>query len=171
VFVDVVAISRNRAFYRPKVAEPPIRSAQIRLYRAEAALNGPVTDRCVSFTRRFRAVRVRHASRQAVRGTAKFEPAAWSWAQMTSGSASGRSPKLPKRVFLSEEAITFELQRPYCGTWIAEPGSEPPPHSMLTTAQCDTHKPNERCCANIPTISFGVRCGFRPRPTHLNTPL
>jgi hypothetical protein len=31
-------------------------------YRAEAALNGPVTDRRASFTRRFRAVRVRHAS-------------------------------------------------------------------------------------------------------------
>jgi hypothetical protein len=37
--------------------------------------------------------------------TAKFEPAAWSWAQMTSGSGA------PKRD-LSEEAITFKLQRP-----------------------------------------------------------
>ena len=34
----------------------------IRRYRAEAALNGPVTDQLASFTRRFRAVRVRHAS-------------------------------------------------------------------------------------------------------------
>ena len=36
---------------------------------------------------------------------AKFEPAAWSCAQMTSGSGA------PKRV-LSEEAITFKLQQP-----------------------------------------------------------
>jgi hypothetical protein len=54
---DYVAISRNRAFTAPKPESP------IRRYRAEAALNGPVTDRRAStFTRRFRAVRVRHAS-------------------------------------------------------------------------------------------------------------
>ena len=37
--------------------------------------------------------------------TAKFEPAAWSWAQMTSGSGA------PKRV-LSEGTITFKRLRP-----------------------------------------------------------
>jgi hypothetical protein len=37
----------------------------------------------VSFTRRFRAVRI-GSGKQAY--AAKFEPAAWSWAQMTSGS-------------------------------------------------------------------------------------
>jgi hypothetical protein len=37
--------------------------------------------------------------------TAKFEPAAWSWAQMTSGSGA------PKHV-LSEETFKFKIQRP-----------------------------------------------------------
>ena len=37
--------------------------------------------------------------------TAKFEPAAWSWAQMTSGSGA------PKRI-LSGETFKFKLQRP-----------------------------------------------------------
>ena len=48
----------NRAFTAPESQK----IAPIRRYRAEAALNGPVTDRRASFTRRFRAVRVRHAS-------------------------------------------------------------------------------------------------------------
>jgi hypothetical protein len=47
----------------------------------------------------------RFGSAPARKHTAKFEPAAWSWAQMTSGSGA------PKRI-LSEEAITFKLQRP-----------------------------------------------------------
>jgi hypothetical protein len=47
---------RNRGFTAPKSQSP------IGRYRAEAALNGPATDRRTSFTRRFRAVRVRHAS-------------------------------------------------------------------------------------------------------------
>ena len=55
-----VAISRNRALlHRPK---RPKSESPIRRYHAEAALNGPVTDRRACFTRRFRAVRVRHAS-------------------------------------------------------------------------------------------------------------
>jgi hypothetical protein len=54
-----VAISRNRALkcYRPKV-----RISRPQISRASAALNGPVTDRRESFTRRFRAVRVRNGS-------------------------------------------------------------------------------------------------------------
>ena len=65
------------------------RQSAIRRYRAEAALNGPITDRRASFTRRFRAVRIWHASGM---HRAKFEPAALSWAQMTSGYGA------PKRV-------------------------------------------------------------------------
>jgi len=65
--------------------------------RVKATLNGPVSDRRASSTRRFREVR--HATKH----TAKFEPAAWSWAQMTSGSGA------PKHI-LSEEAITFKHQ-------------------------------------------------------------
>jgi hypothetical protein len=58
----------------------------------------------------YRPTHVLHAtvpsgSGPARKHTAKFEPAAWSWAQMTSGSGA------PKRV-LSEEAITLKLQRP-----------------------------------------------------------
>ena len=58
----------------------------------------------------YRPTRVLHAtvpsgSGPARKHTAKFEPAAWSWAQMTSGSGA------PKRD-LSEKAITFKLQRP-----------------------------------------------------------
>jgi len=40
----------------------PKSESTIGRYRAEAALNGLATDRRTSFTRRFRAVRVRHAS-------------------------------------------------------------------------------------------------------------
>jgi hypothetical protein len=48
---------RNRVFTAPKPESP------IGRYRAEAALNGPaIQTRRTSFTRRFRAVRVRHAS-------------------------------------------------------------------------------------------------------------
>ena len=70
--------------------------------RAKAALNDPVTDR--------RACRPsRDGSEQFGSGTqayaAKFEPAAWSWAQMTSGSGA------PKRI-LSGETFKFKLQRP-----------------------------------------------------------
>ena len=50
------AVLCHRAFTAPKS------ESQIRRYRAEAALNGPVTARRASFTRQFRAVRVRHAS-------------------------------------------------------------------------------------------------------------
>ena len=50
----LVAISRNRAFTVPMPESP------IRRYRVDAARNGPVTDRRASYTRRFRAVRVRH---------------------------------------------------------------------------------------------------------------
>jgi hypothetical protein len=80
---------------RPIKSESPIRR-----YRAEAALTRPG----------YRPTRVLHAtvlsgSGPARKHTAKFEPAAWSWAQMTSGSGA------PKRV-LSEEAITFKIQRP-----------------------------------------------------------
>ena len=67
--------------------------------RKQAALNGG-----------YRPTHVLHAtvpsgSGPARKHTVKFEPAAWSWAQMTSGSGAR------KRV-LSEEAITFKLQRP-----------------------------------------------------------
>jgi hypothetical protein len=57
-----------------------------REYRAEAALNGPVTDRRASFTRRIRDGSVGPSNLgRACKHTAKLEPAAWSWAQMTSG--------------------------------------------------------------------------------------
>ena len=80
-----VAISRNRGFTARKltIANPQISRV--------SALNGPpVTDR--------RATRPsRDGSEQFGSGTqaytAKFEPAAWSWAQMTSGFGA------PKRIF------------------------------------------------------------------------
>ena len=75
-------------------------SADIAREQRSTTLNGPATDRRTSFTRRFRA-----ASGPARKHTAKLKPVAWSWAQMTSGSGAR------KRV-LSEEAITFKLQRP-----------------------------------------------------------
>jgi hypothetical protein len=58
----------------------------------------------------YRPTHVLHAtvpsgSGPARKHAAKFEPAAWSWAQMTIGSGAR------KRV-LSEEAITFKLQGP-----------------------------------------------------------
>ena len=58
----------------------------------------------------YRPTRVLHATVPSISGlvrkhTAKFEPAAWSWAQMTSGSGA------PKRV-LSEGTITFKRLRP-----------------------------------------------------------
>jgi hypothetical protein len=61
---DYVAISRNRAFTAPKSESP------IRRYRAEAALNGPVTDRRVLYAT------VPSGSGPACKHTAKFEPAA-----------------------------------------------------------------------------------------------
>jgi hypothetical protein len=51
-------ISREIALLPPQSQ----RYRQSRRYRAEAALNGPVTGRRASFTPQFRAVRVRHAS-------------------------------------------------------------------------------------------------------------
>jgi hypothetical protein len=68
-------------FRETRVYRPKVRIANIRRYRAEAALNGPVTDRRASFT-----ATVPSSSGPACKHTPKFEPAAWSWAQMTSGS-------------------------------------------------------------------------------------
>jgi hypothetical protein len=81
------------------LSPPPKSESPIRRYRAEAAQRPG-----------YRPTRVLHVtvpsgSGPARKHTAKFEPAAWSWAQMTSGSGA------PKRV-LSEEAITIKLQRP-----------------------------------------------------------
>ena len=64
----------------------------------------PMGRSCHARTRVLHAT-VPSGSGPARKHTAKFEPAARSWAQVTSGSGA------PKRV-LSEEAITFELQRP-----------------------------------------------------------
>jgi hypothetical protein len=75
------------------------RQSAIGRYRAEAALNGPATDQ--------RPSRDGSASGSgpARKYTVKIELAAWSWAQMTSGSGAR------KRV-LSEEAIILKLKRP-----------------------------------------------------------
>ena len=103
-------------FYRPKV-----RIANRQISRGSSAQRPG-----------YRPTHVLHAtvpsgSGPARKHTAKFEPAAWSWAQMTSGSGA------PKRV-LSEEAITFKRQRPnWVSNKITEPSSENPPHSILTT--------------------------------------
>jgi hypothetical protein len=84
-------------------------------------LGSAVTDPLVG-CRRYRAVKRRSTARlqrptRALHATvpsgsgparkhkAKFEPAAWSWAQMASGSGA------PKHI-LSGEAIKFKLQRP-----------------------------------------------------------
>ena len=86
---------KKARFYRPKV-----RIANPQISRGSGGAQQPG----------YRPTRVLHATVTSGSGpsrkhTAKFEPAAWSWAQMTSGSGA------PKRV-LSEEAITFKLQQP-----------------------------------------------------------
>ena len=82
-----------------------------RFYRPKAGIANPHISRGSGAQRPgYRPTRVLHAtvpssSGPARKHTAKFEPAAWSWAQMTSGSGA------PKRI-LSEGTITFKLQRP-----------------------------------------------------------
>ena len=61
----------------------------------------------------YRPTRVLHAAVPSSSGpvrkhTANFEPAAWSWAQMTSGSGAPKNAL----VILSEKAITFKRLRP-----------------------------------------------------------
>ena len=80
--------------------------SQIRRYRADAALNGP--RRLQTDARPSRDGFERFGSGTQANGqiTAKFEPAAWGWDQMTSGSG---APNENAFCLLSEEAITFKL--------------------------------------------------------------
>ena len=95
-------------FRETRVYRPKVRIANIRRYRAEAALNGPVTDRLQTNARPSRDGFERFGSGTQANGqiTAKFEPAAWGWDQMTSGSG---APNENAFCLLSEEAITFKL--------------------------------------------------------------
>ena len=82
-------------FTAPKPESP------IRRYRAEAALNGPITDRRASFTRRFRAVRVRHASTRPNLSRIFVEL----------GPSDDRADPDPQSAFLSEEQCSSNLWR------------------------------------------------------------
>jgi hypothetical protein len=88
-------IARALTINRPKV-----RIANPQISRGIGAQRPGYRPTRVSFTRRFRAVRVRHAS---IRPNLSRPRGAS--AQMTSGSGA------PKRI-LSEETITFKLQWP-----------------------------------------------------------
>ena len=149
-----VAISRygflNRGFTAPKSESP------IRRYRADAALNGPFIQIDARPSRdgsEHGAVRVRHAS---ILYAAKFEPAAWSWAHMTSGSGA------PKRV-LSEEAITLKLQRPNCVP--RSPSQQPCSKKSPFSDSNHTTTPKVLCKHN----SFGFGSAHPPKAKH--TPL
>ena len=108
--------------------------------RAEAALNGPVTDQRTSFTRRFRAVRVQHAS---------------TWPNLSRPRGIGpnlRGSSGASKRILSEETIpNSNFKKAKLSTWIAEPGSE----NILKTATIRFYPPEGVLCQGLSRVSEG----------------
>jgi hypothetical protein len=131
-----------RHFEKSRVYRPKVRIANRQISRGSSAQRPG-----------YRPTHVLHAtipsgSGPARKHTAKFDPAAWSWAQMTSGSGAR------KRVLrLSEEAIriTFKLQRP---------NLVPRLPSQALKTNTSRFYPHQRCCQlcthNSLNNSFGV---------------
>ena len=90
-----IAISRNRGCASPK--------SKVRIANPQIARKSGTQRPGYGSTRALYAT-VPSSSGPARKHTAKFEPAAWSWAQMTSGFGA------PKRI-LSEGAFAFKLYR------------------------------------------------------------